>query len=478
VASKPAPEAESSKPAKEAAAEATPVSETTMPAKKAKVAESQGAVPPDTKSEVASAAVKSVAESSSPSGPINIAPENPAIRIRAIVADSAAMQGRRPKQEDRHVKIPDLTKAAKALKLPIDHLEQPCAFFGVYDGHQGELCSEFVAKNMHMKLLKKLTAQQCAEAWTEEHIYATMRDMFCELDAEFLGKFRTAPDGCTAVVAFITGTRLFVAWSGDSRCLLCRSTSQGEIATVAMTEDHRPSVPSEADRVKAAGGVIVDLGGALRVAHDGYEDKVREIRRAAAQGLGQIAKEPVALAVSRSFGDRHFKAVTGGSDLLIAMPSVRCLRLDKSHKFLALMCDGISDVMSNEDAIFELDYVRKADTAQVEVKTACGNLVQEAYKRGSEDNLTVLLARMQWVDVDPKAATAHRKTNVPAKQDVAAPKAAKSAASPERPGESAVDALKRKHREGTAERAEAEAAAAKERKVEECMFQAVGEGAI
>merc|ERR1712072_1438084 len=132
----------------------------------------------------------------------------------------------------------------------------------------------------------------------------------------------------------------------------------GEITTVAMTEDHRPSDESEATRIRDAGGTVVDLGGALRVAHHGYEEKVREIRRAAAQGLGVIGKEPVALAVSRSLGDRHFKAVMG-SDLLIATPEVRCYRLDKSHKFLALMCDGITDVMRNEEAVFELDYVRQ-----------------------------------------------------------------------------------------------------------------------
>ena len=43
----------------------------------------------------------------------------------------------------------------------------------------------------------------------------------------------------------------------------------------------------------------------------GFEERVRELRRARAQGLGTIAKEPIALAVSRSLGDRDFKAVTG-----------------------------------------------------------------------------------------------------------------------------------------------------------------------
>merc|ERR1712129_84713 len=131
--------------------------------------------------------------------------------------------------------------------------------------------------------------------------------------------------------------------------------------------------------------------------------------------------------------------------------------------------------MSNEDAIFALDYIQKPSTALNEVKAACGNLVQEAYKRGSEDNLTALLARLQWADVDPKAAV--NGTKIPVAKDASAkepPGPAKDApanakgiptpasngrkiavAEPPLPGESGLDALKRKHRETVGERDEA-----------------------
>eukprot|EP00927_Polykrikos_kofoidii_P049546 TRINITY_DN43595_c0_g1_i1.p1 TRINITY_DN43595_c0_g1~~TRINITY_DN43595_c0_g1_i1.p1 ORF type:complete len:825 (-),score=139.30 TRINITY_DN43595_c0_g1_i1:195-2669(-) len=311
-----------------------------------------------------------------------------------VRADSCVMQGRRPKQEDRHVKVPDLTKAAKALKMPIDHLEQPCAFFAVYDGHQGHLCAEYVAKNFHVRLLRRLTAEKSADAWTDDKTCSALREICEELDAEFLAKFRTALDGCTVVVTLIVGMRCFVAWVGDSRCVLGRRTSKGHVTAVALTEDHRPTDKAESERVKKAGGIIVDLGYTARVAHDGYEERIREIRRAQAQGLGTIGKEPVALAVSRALGDRDFKAVTGKA-LLVPTPSVRCIRFERSHKLLALMCDGISDVMKNEEVIEELAIKREPDP-MVDVRAGCGALVQEAYKRGSQDNLTVILVRLDW----------------------------------------------------------------------------------
>lgn len=300
------------------------------------------------------------------------------------------MQGRRPQQEDRHVKIPDLTKAAKALKMPIDHLEQPCAFLAVYDGHRGPLCAEFVAKSLHLRLLKHLTQTTTKSS---EEIGLALKTTCQELDEEFLAKHRTAVDGCTVVMALLTGSLLTVAWLGDSRALLCRSTSAGGVATVPLTQDHRPSASAEADRVREAGGMIVNFDGAKRVAHAGFDNQIRELRRAKAAGLGAVGRPPVALAVTRALGDRDFKV---DKPLLIATPSVRSFELDASVHFIALMCDGITDVLSNEEIIFELDFLRDAADASANARKACGDLVQKAYSRGSQDNLTVVMAFFDW----------------------------------------------------------------------------------
>lgn len=231
--------------------------------------------------------------------------------------------------------------------------------------------------------------------WTDDRIRLVLQEVFEELDADFLAKHRTSPDGCTAVVALIIGNRLFVAWAGDSRAVLCRKASSGGVLAVPLTEDHRPGLKSEAERVRRAGGQIVNFDGALRVAHIGFDEKVRDIRRARSQGLGTISKEPVALAVSRSLGDREFKAVTG-KELLVARPSVQVVHLNESCKFITLMCDGISDVMTNEEVVCELNFERKLDDASANARAVCGSLVQEAYRRGSGDNLSVIFVSFRW----------------------------------------------------------------------------------
>eukprot|EP00933_Yihiella_yeosuensis_P032203 TRINITY_DN2579_c0_g2_i2.p1 TRINITY_DN2579_c0_g2~~TRINITY_DN2579_c0_g2_i2.p1 ORF type:complete len:471 (+),score=132.51 TRINITY_DN2579_c0_g2_i2:59-1414(+) len=358
------------------------------------------------KSEFVARALEALAASaSSQEGNEQSASQSSRSKLRKVTADSAFMQGRRPQQEDRHVKIPDLTKAAQALKMPIDHLEQPCSFFGVFDGHQGPLCAEFAAKGFHIRLLQKLSGNSVKAFWTEERLCTALREVCEELDVEFLSKHRTSPDGCTVVAALVTGDLLSIAWLGDSRIVLCRQTSQGGIMGVRLTEDHRPSVPAEADRVRKAGGSIVNLDGSKRVAHLGFEAKAREYRRAKANGTCTAAREPVALAVSRSLGDRDFKAVTGKA-LLIGKPSVRSLQMNNSARWIALLCDGITDVMRTEQVTTELDAVRNASDPAGNIRAACGALVQEAYKKGSGDNLTVVLAKFDWEGGPPPVVAA------------------------------------------------------------------------
>lgn len=307
------------------------------------------------------------------------------------------MQGRGPKQEDRRVQIPDLTRAAKALKMPIDHLDQPCALFAVYDGHRGTLCVEFVAKAFHGKLLKRLSANTDRSAWTDDAVSKMLAEICEEIDTEFLARSRTVVDGCTFAAALLTGTRLFVVWLGDVRCVVGQHQPGLETAaSLSLTEDHRAATPAEAERIKQAGGVVIDYGnGYAIVAHDGYEERMRELRRAQASGLGSIGKEPMALNVSRAFGNRDFKAASGKA-LLVSTPGTRVLHLDRSHKFVALVCSGVPQVMPDADVVTELDLLRDVGDIPADVRAGCGALVQEAYGLGSTHNLTAILVRLQW----------------------------------------------------------------------------------
>ncbi|CAM9201076.1 unnamed protein product, partial [Ectocarpus fasciculatus] len=140
---------------------------------------------------------------------------------------------------------------------------------------------------------------------------------------------------------------LHVANVGDCRAVLCRGGS-----AVAITRDHTPSVPSEAARVEAAGGFV---------------------SRGRVNGI---------LGVSRSFGDIHCKVYPPreGDGLwdeqqIVSRPEVHSIQLTEADSFLILACDGVWDVLSNQEAV---SYVHRRLLTHRDVQRAAVELIDKA----------------------------------------------------------------------------------------------------
>ena len=131
--------------------------------------------------------------------------------------------------------------------------------------------------------------------------------------------------GCTAVTAFVKGSKLYVANAGDSRCILSRGC--GEL--VELTEDHKPELPSEHDRIVAAGGYVT---------------------------AGRVNGN---LNLTRCIGDHVYKKpdLPHAKQIISCVPDVRVVDLAEADPdFLVLACDGIWDVMDNGNVV---NFVRK-----------------------------------------------------------------------------------------------------------------------
>lgn len=128
--------------------------------------------------------------------------------------------------------------------------------------------------------------------------------------------------GCTAVCAIVSDNHLVVANAGDSRCVLSRDGK-----AVALTEDHKPNNEEEFSRIMKAGGFVADgrVNGSLNL--------------------------------SRALGDLEYKQaqLPPEEQMVTANPEIRTLRLTHDDEFLILACDGIWDVLSNQEAV---DFVR------------------------------------------------------------------------------------------------------------------------
>eukprot|EP01054_Gregarina_sp_Poly1_P005695 Gregarina_sp_Poly_1__5694@NODE_2_length_28028_cov_167_134223_g1_i0_p4_GENE_NODE_2_length_28028_cov_167_134223_g1_i0NODE_2_length_28028_cov_167_134223_g1_i0_p4_ORF_typecomplete_len581_score92_41PP2C/PF00481_21/7_5e09PP2C/PF00481_21/3_1e50PP2C_2/PF13672_6/1_2PP2C_2/PF13672_6/1e09SpoIIE/PF07228_12/2_8e07RPC_C/PF11800_8/1_6RPC_C/PF11800_8/2_3e03_NODE_2_length_28028_cov_167_134223_g1_i01924220984 len=137
------------------------------------------------------------------------------------------------------------------------------------------------------------------------------------------------PENCGAaaiVAALISGEApyLVTANAGDSRCVLCR---KGE--AVSMSEDHKPGLVVENNRIVKAGGTVI--GGRV----DGN------------------------LNLSRTIGDLFYKNnkdLRAEEQKITAFPDVRIIPITQNDEFVILACDGIWDCVTNQEAV---DFVKQ-----------------------------------------------------------------------------------------------------------------------
>lgn len=95
------------------------------------------------------------------------------------------------------------------------------------------------------------------------------------------------------------------------------------------------------------------------------------------------------LAMSRAFGDPHLKA----QGYITAEPDVKYFPLDNSLCYIVIATDGLWDVMSNSRvAKYITSFQRYYTTEELAEALAC-----EAHRRGSTDNISVLV-----IKVNPK----------------------------------------------------------------------------
>ncbi|CAI5485915.1 unnamed protein product [Closterium sp. Naga37s-1] len=261
----------------------------------------------------------------------------------AISIGSFATSGAREKMEDRHF-IKTFTVASSTIYM-----------FGVFDGHRGYEAAEYCARNIPGSVMDKLSDLSPPEALIESFL-AT--DKALELE---LSKQRKArPDsgkgwypGCTACVALVIGTDMYIANAGDCRAVLKQS---GEVK--ALSRDHVASDPEERNRAEKAGGLVQWRVNTWRVGIAGIE-------------------------VTRSLGDHDMKlAVT-------AEPEITHHKLSEDDEFLVMASDGLWEKLSNEEvAQYVLDTVK-------EPSMSSKRLVTEAVDRGSQDNVTAIVAYLK-----------------------------------------------------------------------------------
>eukprot|EP00440_Ansanella_granifera_P020153 gb/GFBE01021893.1/.p1 GENE.gb/GFBE01021893.1/~~gb/GFBE01021893.1/.p1 ORF type:complete len:449 (+),score=49.29 gb/GFBE01021893.1/:1-1347(+) len=310
----------------------------------------------------------------------------------ALEAGAACWQGGKEMNEDRFLLDIELL-SAEGLVVP---------GVVVLDGHSGSRCVEHLADRLPTVLQSRLASKP---SLTDESLRDAVLEAFAIIDQEFLAWARQheAMDGSTLILALVYpeaspqaprppgSCRLLIANVGDSRAVLCRGTpagseQQNQLSAFRLSDDQKPNRPDEQQRIQALGGVV-DFHGVWRVFCPSQVF------------FGGRAIPRWGLAVSRAFGDLVLKepeqygcSQVSPGGLVIAEPELRVVELDPSvDRFLVLACDGIWDVLQDQDAA-------AVCASQAGVELAAHSLVRHAFAAGSGDNLTAVVLAWRATD--------------------------------------------------------------------------------
>jgi len=215
------------------------------------------------------------------------------------------------------------------------------------------------------KLHKNITERKCYKVDKKSALIKG----FLRTDQKYQGKGKN--DGTCAVVALLTeDNRLWVANVGDSRCVLYK-----EGKPIPLSTDHKPSLESERKRIEAAGHEVL---------------KDTELVNGKRVFTFRVDGET---AVSRSIGDFDYKdsyQLGAEEQAITSYPEIVVEQVGKGQ-FFVLACDGVWDVMTNEDVG---NYIISQRIQELDMNKIALNLANEAINRGSSDNITVIVVAL------------------------------------------------------------------------------------
>lgn len=247
-------------------------------------------------------------------------------------------KGRRVSNEDKHT-----------IKLNINKNDKNCNdinLFGIYDGHGGSDVSEYLSKNIE--------SYYCLPELQAPFLNEYHDEAFSILQKEILAlKYKRGfkcGSTCLLNIMYKYKCNIYcnVVNLGDSRLVVVYKSGISKQITV----DHKPEDAIEKERIQKMGGIIyTDTEGTCRVGN---------------------------LSLARAFGDGD------NAPYISHKPDIHDFKLTPAIQFIVMACDGLWDVINNNDLYSLLVKHKKNVNLGVVLAT-------EAIRRGSTDNISVIV---------------------------------------------------------------------------------------
>jgi serine/threonine protein phosphatase PrpC len=272
-----------------------------------------------------------------------------------------------------------------------------------FDGHGGRAVSRYLKKNLYANvqaflpasalprasgnddalvdetqaaidgLITTVNRAPATAAPTVDDYALALESALDKIDKEILRISHWSFQGSTAVIVWLLQDHsddeekpkrtILAANIGDSRAVLCRKDTAWD-----LTRDHKPNDPVEKERIESIGGSVIWCGDV-----DYYGNPIEE------RGIYRVNGN---LALSRAIGDRAERPHVSATSDMVAVD------VEEGDEFIVVATDGLWDVMDSAEAVSYVKFVLESGLSKEKV---AAQMVQEALRRGTFDNITVLI---------------------------------------------------------------------------------------
>lgn len=245
------------------------------------------------------------------------------------------------------------------------------SFFGIYDGHSGVSCANFLKERLHNYIF--------TDPSFPFKVKDSITSAFIRADEDFISEATDKGEmsGSCALITLIIGDKCIVANTGSSHSIvsLCKGNKLKQLNSL-----HKPENPLEIQRISLAGGSIT---------HNYIRSEKGETVLA---GPGKVL--PGKLHVTRAFGDLDAKTERygGNAKVVIVQPEIKSFSITPEVDFLMIATDSLFEKISYREAL-EIVWKNFNEHKELSSQLSQGieELALESRRRQITENITIIL---------------------------------------------------------------------------------------
>lgn len=253
------------------------------------------------------------------------------------------------------------------------------SLFAVFDGHGGDLCSQFLSNNIESFLKvnlyknKHFDMQQLFENTMQEIDEIVTKPPGISTIATNLNKLPIYYMGSTALIVLIDNdnpNKIIISNTGDSKCLRIDQNNNLKQLTI----DHHPRYHQfEKDR-------LMNMN-QLNTTSKYYRDDTRIPH--------YFGDGPSCLSMTRCIGNGRMKDTN--PNLFLSIPDVIEYEWNDNDKYLILCSDGLYDDINDFESMLDFHDLNKFDQDPMELAQLLTECV--LYEKHTRDNVSVIVIK-------------------------------------------------------------------------------------